>query len=276
MCIGETNEYKMKPSIAYGKQGNEALKIPPDTELLYTITLKSVEHPPDLFDMSTSVHFSEAERYKQIGNDAFKSGYYISAFKRYDQALKTIKHDQAFEDDEKERAKPVIATINSNIALVHFKKEEYTDCLAKINEVLNFEPDNAKALVRRGQAHMMLGNHEEAKADLKRALELEPNHEDIKKVLAANKKKHQRVKEKEQQMSGGFTRESVGRKMQSEEPPNKRQRLNEMEWKANTYNNNEKQEKDKENNKEEQEQEESDETENGNENENTKTNKKKN
>jgi len=82
----------------------------------------------------------------------------------------------------------------------------------------------------------------------------------------------------------------VGRKMQSEEPPKKRQRLNEMEWKANTCNNNEKQEKkeirekDKENNKEnnkeeqEQEQEESDETENGNGNvnvnENSKMNKK--
>jgi len=88
--------------------------------------------------------------------------------------------------------------------LVHYKLQDFGECLTKTNETLTEEPNNVKALVRRGQAHMMMGNNDLAKDDFKRALELEPNNADVKKLMAANKKRIQDHKDKERKLYGNM------------------------------------------------------------------------
>jgi len=85
---------------------------------------------------------------------------------------------------------------------VYFKQQEYGDCLSKINKVLAEETNNIKALVRRGQAHMMLGDNDLATKDFKRALELDPNNTDVKKLMIVNKKRVKQQKEKERKIFG--------------------------------------------------------------------------
>ncbi|ETO11899.1 hypothetical protein RFI_25477 [Reticulomyxa filosa] len=210
MCSGEQSEFKVLPSLAFGSTGNEALKVPPDATILYTITLHSFENPPELWDMSTETHFSEAERFKTQGNDAFRTGQYQRAIKKYEHSLKIIKDDNNFNDDEKKNAKAIVATIASNLALTYYKQQEYGECLTKVNEILNDDPKNLKALVRRGQSHMMMGNNDLAKEDFKRALEIEPNNQvlffkkDVKKLIAANKKRIQEHRDRERQLYGNM------------------------------------------------------------------------
>jgi len=94
-------------------------------------------------------------------------------------------------------------TLNSNLALVHLKKEEFKDCLNKANEVLKEDPKNVKALVRRGQAQMMLINNDMAKEDFKRALELDPDNAELKKVIAVNNKRIAEQNKKQREIFGG-------------------------------------------------------------------------
>jgi len=90
------------------------------------------------------------------------------------------------------------------LALTYFKLQDYGECLTKINETLTEEPNNVKGLVRRGHAHMMMGNNDAAKDDFSRALQLEPNNADVKKLMTANKKRIQDHKKKERQLYGNM------------------------------------------------------------------------
>jgi len=200
MGSGEKSEFKVAPFLAFGSKGNETLHVPPHAIISYTITLHAFQNPPDLYDMSTETHFSETEKFKGLGNEAFRAGQYSRAIKRYDQALKIIKHDDGFNDEEKKSAKVISCTLSSNLALTYYKQQDYSECLTKINEVLTDDPKNVKALVRRGQANMMLGNNDLAKDDFKQALQVEPENADVKKLMATNKKRIQEYKEKERKL----------------------------------------------------------------------------
>jgi len=101
MKKAEESEFKLYPSMAFGRKGNEALKIPPDALISYTIKLHNYENPPELWEMSTEVHFSETEKIKTQGNEAFRAGQYQRAIKKYDKALKIIKDDSSFSEEEK-------------------------------------------------------------------------------------------------------------------------------------------------------------------------------
>jgi len=117
---------------------------------------------------------------------------------------KIIKSDGSFNDEEKKSAKSIACAINSNLALTYFKQQDYSQCLTKADEVLTEDPKNVKALVRRGQAYMMLGDNDLAKMNFKEALELEPNNADVKKLMEANKKRIKQEKEKERKLYGNI------------------------------------------------------------------------
>jgi len=213
MCVGEQSEFKISPSLAFGTKGNPQIQVPPNAVVSYVITLHSAQNPREMWDMSTEEHFSETEAIKATANEIFRKGEYSRAIKHYERALKIIKHDSDFKDEEKQKAKPLVLTLNSNLALVYFKLQQYTECLEKSNEVLTEDKNNLKALVRRGHAHMMLGNNDLAKVDFKQALELDPKNADVKKLMEANKKHIQQQNEKERKLYANmFAQKSTGKK----------------------------------------------------------------
>ena len=54
-------------------------------------------------------------------------------------------------------------------------KKDYYRVIECCTEVLSYEPDNIKALYRRGKGHIGAWNPEEAEEDLKRCISLDPS-----------------------------------------------------------------------------------------------------
>eukprot|EP00127_Corallochytrium_limacisporum_P000508 Clim_evm10s15 gene=Clim_evmTU10s15 len=69
--------------------------------------------------------------------------------------------------------------VKLNYAICFLKLQRYADCVNLCQEVLNDDPDNVKALLRRGTAHYHRGRDiEDALADFEHVLQLQPNQPD--------------------------------------------------------------------------------------------------
>ena len=82
------------------------------------------------------------------------------------------------QDDASRGFEIYVAAVN-NTAMVQLKLLMYDGCIRSASEVLAADPANCKALYRRGAAQAAKGLVDEAKVDLRKALELEPANEAI-------------------------------------------------------------------------------------------------
>eukprot|EP01025_Chloroclados_australasicus_P009359 TRINITY_DN13594_c0_g1_i5.p2 TRINITY_DN13594_c0_g1~~TRINITY_DN13594_c0_g1_i5.p2 ORF type:complete len:317 (-),score=60.49 TRINITY_DN13594_c0_g1_i5:1279-2229(-) len=109
-----------------------------------------------------------AEDYKDKGNDYFKKGQYSMAIIQYTKAL--------------EQDGNLIAALN-NRAMANLKMAEYEEAMEDCNLVLQKEPQNVKALFRRGCAKQALGDKDAARQDFQTVLSIQNNNEEAKKKL---------------------------------------------------------------------------------------------
>jgi len=95
-------------------------------------------------------------------------------------------------------------TVNLNMAAVHIKLQKYERAIEECTQVLTLDKNHAKALFRRGQAHLALNDYYKAKEDLEAADKLTPNNKPIKKelekIIAWEKKEDERAKGMYQKM----------------------------------------------------------------------------
>lgn len=78
----------------------------------------------------------------------------------------------------------------------------FKEAAADTSAVLQAEPNNVKALLRRAAAHEGLGEDQEAAADCRRALEVEPKNADAQQRLAKLQQKLGGQQQQEQQPQG--------------------------------------------------------------------------
>ncbi len=92
----------------------------------------------------------------------------------------------------------------SPLSLIYLKQKEYEKCIEKATLVLKEDPDNLKALGRRGLAHSMDGSHDLAKKDLAKAHKIDPNDKFVAKAMKANKAKIRAYKDKQKKLYGNM------------------------------------------------------------------------
>jgi stress-induced-phosphoprotein 1 len=129
-----------------------------------------------------------AERRKEEGNALFKKGMFEKALEEYSAALKLCK------DPTEEMA----LAIRNNRAGCYSQLSNFHAVVEEANFVLEHQPDNAKALLRRMLALEPLEKYEAAIADARKVLQTAPGNE------AANKLQHRLSKiVRDQQRQGG-------------------------------------------------------------------------
>jgi len=163
---------------------------------------------------------SDALGHKERGNAAFKSGDNDAAVAAYADglvALKAYRDAHADSDDDADKAsattpaqveeREVRVSLHLNSAMALLKLEQWEKALASSKAALDVQPENVKALYRKGVAGARLGRVDGAVVDLQKALKLEPANRDAKRELArlTDIVRRKRLEEKKR-FSGGLQR----------------------------------------------------------------------
>lgn len=115
-----------------------------------------------------------AEQLKLRGNDAFKQAQFDKAIELYTEAIKA----------SPEKSGEVVMSCYNNRAACYQQVSNYQAVIEDCTAVLQHQPDNQKALLRRGLAYEGLERYRLALQDIRHLLSINPN------VDTANKAQH--------------------------------------------------------------------------------------
>ena len=121
--------------------------------------------------------FRASEQLKADGNNLFKAGRYAEASENYTRALSNL------EGNGSPQAATLRRMCQVNSASCFLKLSRWAEAETMCCNVLQVEPQNAKALYRRGQARLQLGNTDGSVEDFREALDQNPGDDIISKAL---------------------------------------------------------------------------------------------
>jgi len=129
----------------------------------------------------------QAVSLKEAGNDHFKSGNLTEASRSYRKGTSLLKNlnNQNTGDDQ---VKALLLSLQTNLSMVCLKQNKPKQSRDIASKALSVDSKNVKALYRRAVAHRKLGDIDNAKKDLKAALQYDPENVDVKRELAAIKR----------------------------------------------------------------------------------------
>lgn len=141
--------------------------------LILIIVLKSFIQFPDVYKWTREKKLEIAKHHKQKGAQLYQAGRISDSFLRFNKAVKLM-ITLGVEDDAE--AKTLYIQACNNMALCHLKQGTANYALTLCNKVLNLDPTNVKALLRRSDAYSKLGDIELAVLDVRQVKKLEPNN----------------------------------------------------------------------------------------------------
>ncbi|XP_052797101.1 sperm-associated antigen 1-like [Mya arenaria] len=138
----------------------------------------------DTTGLSEAEKRMKADREKDKGNEAFRSNDFKEAITYYSRSIFLF---------------PTAASYN-NRALARLKFTQWQEAIDDVNTVLKMEPDNVKALMRRGMAYKGLKCFDKSRRDLEAVVSKEPNNKKAQDLLAEVAKEKQEIKKKGRRM----------------------------------------------------------------------------
>ncbi|CAI9297453.1 unnamed protein product [Lactuca saligna] len=206
MKKGEVAVLTIAPEYAFGSSESkqELAVVPPNSTVIYEVELISFVKEKESWDMITPEKIEAAGKKKEEGNVLFKAGKYEKASKRYEKGVKYIDYDTSFSEEEKKQAKVLKVSCNLNNAACKLKMKEYKEAEKLCTKVLEMESRNVKALYRRAQAYINVGDLDLAEIDIKKALEIEPENRDVKMEYKVLKEKMREYNKKDAKFYGNM------------------------------------------------------------------------
>jgi len=107
----------------------------------------------------------ESTRIKDAGIKLFKKGYYERALEKFEAADSTV---QPLRDDP-HRFNPIHYNLQHNISVCHLKLKQWHEVETFSNKILEINPEDVKALYRRGISRKELWNYDAALSDFSTA-----------------------------------------------------------------------------------------------------------
>ncbi|OQU84951.1 hypothetical protein SORBI_3004G147800 [Sorghum bicolor] len=207
MKKGEVALVIIPPHHAFGtnETNQDLAMVPPNSSVYYEMELVSFDKEKDSWDLKNIAEKIEAAaKKKEEGNVWFKVGKYARASKRYEKALSFIEYDSSFSEEEKQLSKPLKISCKLNNAACKLRLNDYKEAKELCTEVLESDSTNVKALYRRAQAHMHLVDLDLAEADIKKALEIDPDNRDVKMGYRRLKEKVKEYKRRDAKLYGNM------------------------------------------------------------------------
>jgi peptidylprolyl isomerase len=195
MKKGEKAILRCRSDYAYGKGGQG--KIPADATLYFEVELLNFgPKKKEKWEYSEEEKAAEGNKFKEQGTKFFQEKKFEEALNAYLEACEVTEGSAPNES--------IHIASKSNAAQCCISLGRYADAMSFSTEVIKLQPNNVKALYRRGLAKNHLGLPEEALVDLNKALELEPDNKAAKAEIAKSRKLIADAKAKTKATFGGF------------------------------------------------------------------------
>ncbi|GMI71837.1 hypothetical protein like AT5G48570 [Hibiscus trionum] len=206
MKKGEHALITIQPEYAFGSSESkqELAVVPANSTVYYEVEMFSFMKEKESWEMNTPEKIEAAGKKKEEGNALFKAGKYERASKIYEKAVRFIDYDSSFSDEEKKQAKLLKVTCNLNNAACKLKLKDYKQAEKLCTKVLELDSRNVKALYRRAQAYIQLADLDLAEADIKKALEIDPDNRDVKLEYRTLKEKIKEYNKKDARFYGNI------------------------------------------------------------------------
>ncbi|XP_050096124.1 peptidyl-prolyl cis-trans isomerase FKBP8 [Anopheles aquasalis] len=225
MNEGEQAEVVVNPRFAYGEIGlkNETdpkRSIPPNATITYTVELLSTKEESELESRTYTSR-------KEIGNKKRLRGNFWMKRQEYNLAIQSYRRALEYLDDtvsaggmmESGTAPPAELTttelqdlledrmkVYNNLALAQLKISAYQAALKSVDTVLKCQPNNAKALFRKGKIHDAQGDTKAAIALLQKAATVDVDDKliqsELSKLILKSKREARNEKDLYQKMLG--------------------------------------------------------------------------
>lgn len=166
----ETSKLILKPQFAFGPEGKPDLQVPANATVEYIVTLKEFEREPDSWKLDDAERMEQAKLFKEKGTSYFKESKFNLALKMYEKSLGFLS------SCDTQDSKQFKLTVYLNKALSHQKLNDHDETKDACNKALEIDPKNVKALYRRGQSRLSLGDFENALTDFTAVREIEPEN----------------------------------------------------------------------------------------------------
>jgi FK506-binding protein 4/5 len=193
---GETSKLTIKSQYAFGTQGSEEFNIPPNATVEYVVTLNSFERAEESWALDIKERIEQAKIFKEKGTNYFKASKFTLAVKMYKKIIDYLgsQKDPKF----REEMDGLILAANLNLSLCYLKMDDNFEAKDSATAALKIDPDNVKALFRKGQALLKLGEPKQAADHFAHCLQLDPGNTaaQSQQVLCAKTLKEQLQKEK--------------------------------------------------------------------------------
>jgi len=200
----EKARFTVASKYVYGAEGNSKLNIPPNSDVVYEIELLDMEDPKDSWNLSNEEKFSESEQAKQKGTDMFKAERYEVALRYYKRVVELIGAEDTLEEQEAEQRVKLLLASHLNSAMCHLKMNSNEDAIESCNEAIKLDAKSEKGLFRRGTAHLNMHNYEDAAADFRATISIEPTNKLARNNLAQAVNAIKQAQEKEKKTYKGM------------------------------------------------------------------------
>lgn len=168
MKVGELSIFTIDSRLAYGKLGKQP-DIQPDDDLVFEIELLEIKVGPTKQEMAVEKARAECEK----GNIAFREGRLEDALNDYCQGRLTLMFEGKDESDPSyfsQEYADIKMRLNRNLAVTYARTGDYDQSLQYANQVLDFLPNDPKALLKKCEALIVMDKLVEARQTLSRAL----------------------------------------------------------------------------------------------------------
>eukprot|EP01094_Clydonella_sp_ATCC50884_P001292 TRINITY_DN1096_c2_g1_i1.p1 TRINITY_DN1096_c2_g1~~TRINITY_DN1096_c2_g1_i1.p1 ORF type:complete len:512 (+),score=163.32 TRINITY_DN1096_c2_g1_i1:136-1671(+) len=169
---------------AYGEEGNDVLGIPAGDPVVFDVELVSFVEGPQPWNMSGNDKISFAEKCLENGKSQLEAGKFEAASGRFGTVLEFLSDNAGFESKHAEKRKALLCEAHLGNAGVCRGQRDWSLVVKHSRLARKFDRSNPRVSYNMGVALMELGELDDARMHLDRAVKLLPKDSDVVAALA--------------------------------------------------------------------------------------------